>query len=344
MDITILGIDLSKEVFQLHGVNQVGKAMLRRTIRRSRLLEFIANLPPCLIVMEACGSANYWARKFKELGHHVKLISPQFVKPFVKGNKNDYQDAEAIVEAASRPSMRYVSPKTLEQQDLQSLLRIREGAIQMRTLLSNQLRGLLAEYGITLPRGLSTLRFFMVNLMDSNDQSTVTADFKQLLALQYTLLLNVDEHIKELNKKVELIATQRIDCQRVKQVPGIGSVTAVALASTLGNPNDFKNGRHFAAFLGLVPRQHSSGGKERLLGISKRGNSYLRQLLIHGARSVLTRIDKKQDARSHYLKNLKSRVGMNKAAVALANKNARTVLAMLLKNEDFNVCAHAHTR
>ena len=337
MDITILGIDLSKEVFQLHGVNQAGKAILRRTIRRSKLLEFIANLPPCLIVMEACGSANYWARKFKERDHHVKLISPQFVKPFVKGNKNDYPDAEAIVEAASRPSMRYVSPKTLEQQDMQSLLRIRESSIQMRTLVSNQLRGLLAEYGIAIPRGLSKLRSWLVNLMDSLDDFTLTTDFKQLLTVQYTLLLNLDEHIKELDKKVELIAAQRFDCQKVKQVPGVGPVTAVALAATIGNPNDFKNGRHFAAFLGLVPRQHSSGGKERLLGISKRGDRYLRQLLIHGARSVLTRIDKKQDARSHYFKNLKLRIGMNKTAVALANKNARTVLAMLLKNEDFKV-------
>ncbi len=335
MNITILGIDLSKEVFQLHGVDKLGKAILKRTIRRSKLLEFMVNFPRCLVVMEACGSANFWSRQFKELGHEVKLISPQFVKPFVKGNKNDYQDAEAIVEAASRPSMRYVSPKTIAQQDMQSLLRMRESAIQMRTKISNQLRGLLAEYGVVMPRGLSRLRSFLSNLIDSDNADDLTIDFKQLLAMQYTMLLNLDDQINEFDKKVEWVASEREDCQRVKQVPGIGAITAVALAATIGSPNDFKNGRHFAAFLGLVPRQHSSGGKERLLGISKRGDSYLRQLLIHGARSVLNRVDKKDDTRSHYLKNLKSRIGMNRTAVALANKNARTVLAMLLKNEDF---------
>lgn len=341
MDITTLGIDLSKDVFQLHGVDKAGRMLLKRTIKRPKLIEFIANTPPCLIVMEACGSANFWARKFKELGHQVKLISPQFVKPFVKGNKNDYQDAEAIVEAASRPSMRFVSPKSIEQQDMQSLLRIREGSIQLRTKISNQLRGLLAEYGIVIRCGLSRLRSYLANLIDENRD--LTSNFKALLNMQYTMLLNLDDQIKELDRKIEVTAEEHEYSRKVQQVPGIGPVTAVALTATIGNPNDFKNGRHFAAFLGLVPRQHSSGGKERLLGISKRGDSYLRQLLIHGARSVLNRVDKKNDSRSHYFKNLKSRVGMNRASVALANKNARTVLAMLLKNEDFKINTDALT-
>jgi len=281
------------------------------------------------------GVANYWARKFKEHGHEVKLISPQYVKPFVKGNKNDYQDAEAIVEADSRPSMRYVSPKTIDQQDMQSLLRIRESYIQMRTKIANQTRGLLAEYGIVMTRGTVHLMRILPSLFAADAENELTGMFKQLLATQYEMLLTLDMQIDSYEKQIKAIAAEREDCQRVKQIPGIGPITAVALAATIGNPTDFKNGRHFAAYLGLVPRQHSSGGKERLLGISKRGDSYLRQLLIHGARSVLLRIDKKDDAKSRYLKNLKSRVGMNRASVALANKNARVVLAMLLKNEAY---------
>lgn len=339
MNIKTLGIDLAKNIFQLHGVNAAGKLELKKTIRRPQLLEFIAKLPVCEIVMEACGGANYWARKFKEHGHVVKLISPQFVKPFVKGNKNDYKDAEAIVEASSRPSMRYVTPKTIEQQDLQSLLRSRQGCIQMRTSLSNQLRGLLGEYGIALSTGHAALRRALPGLFDRQQANELSIFFKELLESQYNMLLVIQQQIDEFDIKINELARTKEVCKRVQQVEGIGPITAVALAATIGNPNDFKNGRHFAAFVGLVPKQHSSGGKDRLLGISKRGDSYLRTLLIHGARAVLLRADKKSDYKSRWVTELKERRGSNRACVALANKNARIVLALLQKNEDYRKIA-----
>ncbi len=333
MNIMTLGIDLAKNVFQLHGVDNKGKAILKKTVTRNKLLAFIATLPACRIVMEACGGAHYFARKFSMYGHEVKLISPQFVKPFVKGNKNDQHDAEAIVEAASRPTMRYVSPKTIEQQDMQSLLRMRESCIEMRTKISNQLRGLLAEYGIVLAQGVRHLRKALPALFDREQANGMTSSFKEILEMQYNLLLVLAQQIAEYEVKLEVIANTHETCRRVQKVEGIGPVTAVALAATIGSPSDFKNGRHFAAFIGLVPKQHSSGGRERLLGISKRGDSYLRQLLIHGARSVVQRAAKKTDAKSRWIITLKQRAGTNRTCVAVANKNARVVLAMLLKNE-----------
>lgn len=339
MDIKTLGIDLAKNIFQLHGVNAAGRLELKKTIKRAELLEFIAQLPVCEIVMEACGGANYWARKFKDYGHKVKLISPQFVKPFVKGNKNDYKDAEAIVEASSRPSMRYVTPKTIGQQDMQSLLRSRQGCIQMRTSLSNQLRGLLGEYGVALPVGHASLRRELPKLFDREQTNELSIFFKELLESQYNMLLMIQQQIDEFDIKINDLAKTKDVCKRVQQVEGIGPITAVALAATIGDPNDFKNGRHFAAFVGLVPKQHSSGGKDRLLGISKRGDGYLRTLLIHGARAVLLRADIKSDRKSRWVTDLKERRGSNRACVALANKNARTVLALLKNNEDYKKAA-----
>jgi len=201
MNITTLGIDLAKNIFQLHGADNRGKAVLKRTLTRNKLPEFIANLPTCRIVMEACSGANYWARKFKEYGHEVKLISPQFVKPFVKGNKNDRNDSEAIVEAASRPTMRYVSPKTVEQQDMQGLLRLREGCIEMRTKISNQMRGLLAEYGIVVPQGESHLRKALPKFFDRNKDNELTIAFKEMIEMQYSLLLKINEQIDQFEKK-----------------------------------------------------------------------------------------------------------------------------------------------
>ena len=333
MNITTLGIDLAKNIFQLHGADSRGNPVLTKTLTRNKPTKAIANLPKCRIVMEACGGANHWARKFREYGHDVKLISPQFVKPFVKSNKNDRNDAEAIVEAASRPSMRYVSAKTIEQQDLQSLLRLREGLIEIRTKMSNQLRGLLAEYGIALAKGISQLHKALPKLFDRGTDNELTASFKEMLEMQYNLLITVEQQISTYETKLKIIAKTNEACQRVQQVEGVGPITAIALAATISNPDDFKNGRHFAAFLGLVPRQHSSGGKERLLGISKHGDSYLRQLLIHGARPVILYSGKKNDTRSLWINGLKMRAGTNRTSVALANKNARIVLA-LLKNKE----------
>lgn len=336
MNITTLGIDLAKNIFQLHGVDSLGKTILKKKLTREKLMEFIANMPICQIIMEACGGANYWARRFKSYGHEVKLISPQFVKPFVKGNKNDNNDAAAIVEAASRPSMRYVSPKTIEQQDMQSLLRMREGSIEIRTKIVNQVRGLLAEYGIVIPKGVSHVKKILPIHFDLGRDNGLTHSFKQLLEMQYNFLVSIEKQITKYDLKIKVISKEHQACQQMQEVAGIGPITAVALAATIGNhPEDFKNGRHFAAFLGLVPRQNSSGGREQLLGISKRGDGYLRKLLIHGARSVLYRVDKKTDAKSRWLISLKQRRGTNRACVALANKNARIVLAMLLKKQDY---------
>lgn len=335
MNITMLGIDLAKEVFQLHGVDSTGKVVLKKRLTRNKLLEFIATLAPCRIVTEACGGANYWSRKFQAHGHEVRLISPQFVKPYVKGNKTDECDAEAIVEAASRPTMRYVSPKTAIQQDMQSLLRTREGCIQMRTKIGNQIRGLLAEYGIVIGKGIDQLRKALPRHFDRDKENGLSGSFKQLMESQYNLLLVMDEQIDAYQLQIEKIADSEEVCRRVKKVEGIGPITAVALAATIGNPKDFKNGRHFAAYLGLVPKQHSSGGRQQVLGISKRGDVYLRKLLIHGGRSVLRHADKKTDGRSRWIMNLNQRAGKNRTCVAIANKNARIVLSMLLKNEDY---------
>ena len=331
--LSLVGIDLAKNVFQVHGAGSKGETLLKKTLSRDKLPRFIAKLEKCRIVMEACGGANYWARKFNEYGHEVQLISPQFVKPFVKGNKNDRNDSEAIVEAASRPNMRYVSAKTIEQQDMQSLLRLREGCIETRTKMSNQLRGLLTEYGIVIPKGMSHFQKMLPVLFDRENDNQLTAFFKETLEMQYNLFISVNEQITQYEKNLKMIAKNNDACQRVQEVEGIGPITAVALAATIGNPNDFKNGRHFAAFIGLVPRQHSSGGRERLLGISKHGDSYLRQLLIHGARSVVLYAGKKTNARSRWINELKVRAGVNRTCVAVANKNARIVLA-LLKNND----------
>jgi len=335
MNIKTLGIDLAKNIFQLSGADRKGNTVLKKTITRNKLHSFIANLPKCRIVMEACGGANYWARTFGGYGHEVQLISPQFVKPFVKGNKNDRNDSEAIVEAASRPNMRYVSAKTVEQQDMQSLLRLREGCIEMRTKMSNQLRGLLAEYGLIMPKGLSHLHKTLPKIFDRNKDNELTGALKDLLEMQYNLLLTVEEQIIAYETRLKMLAKNNEACQRVQQVEGIGPVTAVALVATIGNPNDFKNGRHFAAFIGLVPRQYSSGGRECLLGISKHGDNYLRKILIHGARSVVLYSGKKTDARSRWVNNLKMRAGVNRACVAVANKNARIALAILKNNETY---------
>jgi transposase len=339
MNITILGIDLAKNVFQLHGADSRGKVVLKKKLSRKRLCEFVANLPQCTIAMEACGGANNWARKFMAYGHQVKLISPQFVKPFVKGNKNDRNDAEAIVEAASRPNMRYVSPKTVEQQDMQSLLRLREACLQMRTKISNQLRGLLAEYGIVIPQGLSHLHKQFAEIIGLLEDDKLTAWCKEMLLMQYDLLRKVEEQIARYDNQLEFIAKTHESCRRLQEVEGIGAVTSVALVSIMGNPNDFKNGRHFAAFLGLVPRQDSSGGRNRLLGITKHGDSYVRQLLVHGARSVVNYAGKKTDKRSLWVNHLKRRAGANRTCVAVANKNARIALALLKNNDDYRRAA-----
>lgn len=281
MKITTVGIDLAKNVFQVHGADGRGKAVLRKQLRRDQVTAFFANLEPCLIGLEACGSAHHWARQLQTLGHTVKLIAPQFVKPYVKSNKQDVADAEAICEAVSRPTMRFVPIKTLDQQAVLSLHRVRQEFVKARTAQANQIRGLLTEYGLIVPKGIAYITQRVPALIEEASN--------ELPGIFRTLIERLLEHLKLLDQQVNEIETQIKDwyrqnelSQRLAQVPGIGPMTATALVATVGNARNFNNGRELAAWLGLVPRQHSSGGKSMLLGMSKRGDVNLRTLLIHG--------------------------------------------------------------
>lgn len=338
MNIKALGIDLAKNVFQLHGIDGKGHVLLQKKISRGCLTEFIANLPQCIIFMEACSSANYWSRQFELFGHVVKLISPQYVKPYVKHQKNDKNDAAAIVEAGMRPSMNFVPRKSIEQQDLQCLHRIRSRLVKNRTALINQIRGLLSEYGIIMAQHVCNIRTKLpVILEDASNELTEMS--RAIFWDLYDQLTQIDKKIVEYEGKLKHVFKNNEVCQRLAQIEGIGLLTATAIVSTVADAKVFKNGRHFAAFLGLVPRQHSSGNRQQLLGISKHGDTYLRTLLVHGARSALRVAHKKTDGRNRWVVAIKARRGENIACVALANKQARTVWALLAKNEEYKKAA-----
>ena len=336
MNISSIGIDLAKSVFQLHGVDQRGKAVLRKKLSRAQVLPFLSNLPKCIVGMEACGGSNYWAREIEKLGHEVRLIPAQFVKPFVKSNKNDAADAEAICEAMSRPSMRFVAIKSVEQQDIQSLHRIRSRLIKSRTALSNEIRGLLHENGIVFPQSVGRLRKELIRILAEGETLMLTSLFLGLLSGLQEELGQLDGRIDQLDAQIARIHKSHPMTQLLAEIPGIGPLTATALVAA-SRPQAFKNGRQYSAWLGLVPRQHSSGGKDKLLGISKRGDVYLRMLLIQGAMSVLRTIENKEDRRSQWIKKLIERRGTNRAAVAYANKNARTAWAMLSTGQHYRL-------
>ena len=334
MKITTVGIDLAKNVFQIHAVNKHGKVVVKKQIKRNQVIPFFTNLEPCLVGMEACGGAHYWARKLEQLGHTAKLMAPQFVKPYVKTNKNDAADAEAICEAVTRPSMRFVSIKNGEQQALLSVHRARQGFVKARTAQANQIRGLLTEYGILIPQGIRHISKRLPEILEDGENN-LPGVFRQLLQ-------RLGEHLKELARQVDELEAQiqvwhreNVASQKLAQIPGIGPITASALVATIGNAKCFKNGRQLAAWLGLVPRQHSSGGKPTLLGISKRGDAYLRTLLIHGARAVIRVAENKPNHEGSWLGQLMERRSKNVAAVALANKNARTVWALLAHDRNY---------
>lgn len=334
MEVTTLGIDLAKHVFCVHGCDADGKPMLRKQLARRQLLSFVANLPRCLVAMEACASAHYWAREIEKLGHQVRLIAPRFVRPFVKANKNDAADAEAICEAASRPSMRFVAVKSTAQQDVQAVHRVRQQLVKTRTGLVNQARGLLAEYGIVLVRGLAPLRRALPVLLEDRD-NRLSGVMRELLGEIGERLRFIDERLRKYDLTIQRLFRDDERCQRVAAVEGVGPLTATALVAAVGNATDFKSGRELAAYLGLVPRHRASGGRTVLLGISKRGNRYLRTLLIHGARSALYRIERHRGARANWAARLKLRRGANVAAVALANKNARVLWALLSRGQSY---------
>jgi transposase len=323
MEITTIGLDLAKNVFQVHGVNERGKAMLRKQLKRDQVAPFFANLPPCLIGIEACASAHHWARKLQALGHTVRLMAPQFVKPYVKSNKNDAADAEAICEAVSRPSMRFVPIKNVEQQSVLSLHRVRQGFVKARTAQANQIRGLLGEYGLVVPQGIAYIAQRVPPLIE-DAENELPGSFRLLIQRLLDHLKALQDQVEEIEVQIKAWHRASEASQRLEKVPGIGPLTASALVASIGDAKNFDNGRQFAAWLGVVPRQHSSGGKPTLLGMSKRGDAYLRTLLIHGARSVIYRATQRADTDS-WLVKLTTRRNKNVAAVAMANKNARTV-------------------
>ena len=336
--LAVLGIDIAKQSFQLHGVDCNGVTVLRKTLNRKKLCSFIAKLPVCTIGIEACGGANHWARVFQGFGHTVHMMAPQFVKPYVKSNKSDAADAEAICEAVQRPTMRFVPAKSVPQQDLQSLHRIRSQAVARRTAQANQIRGLLMEYGLVIPQGIVYIRRSIPAMLEDGENE-LTAMFRELLSDLYDEMVHLDERIKTLENKLKALCSQNEDCQRLLTIPGVGLLSATALVATIGDINAFKNGRELAAWLGLVPRQHSTGGKPTLLGISKRGDTYLRTLLIHGGRTVVRVADKHRDQRSQWISQLDARRGKNISAVAVANKNARVAWALLSQKTTYQTRA-----
>ncbi|KAA1171805.1 IS110 family transposase [Photorhabdus heterorhabditis] len=334
MTVITIGIDLAKNVFQIHGVDVHGKCKLKKRIKRSQMTTFFANLSPCLIGMEACAGAHHWARILTAQGHHVKLMAPQFVKPYVKTNKNDMADAEAICEAVARPTMRFVNIKTPEQQSLLSFHRARAGFVKSRTAQINQLRGLLAEFGIVLPQGSASVHRHIPALLEDTDNG-LPMPFRRLLSSLYENVKQLSEHIEAMDIAINDHFKHDELCQKLATVPGIGVLTATAIVGTVGDGSGFKNGRQLAAWLGLVPKQHSSGGKNTLGRISKRGDTYIRTLLIHGARSVLV-ARKDRLVPESWLGKLLERRNKNVAAVALANKNARMLWALLTTDKKFS--------
>jgi transposase len=334
MKVTTVGLDLAKQVFSVHGVDEHGKAVLKKRVSRGKVLELFAQLPPSLVGMEACSGAHHWARELERLGHRVGVMAARFVAPYRKSEKNDGNDAEAICEAVSRPSMRFVAVKSAEQQALLVLHRVRQGFTAERTATINQLRGLLAEFGVVLPKGRYQLRAQIEGVLEDAENG--------IPGLARRAFAELNAHIRELDQKIlaydrelELLARASEPAQRLQQIPGIGPITATALVASVADAKSFKNGRQFAAWLGLVPRQYTTGGHVRLGRITKRGDVYLRTLLIHGTRAVLSSTKDKPDRLSRWAEAVRARRGTRKAAVALAAKNARIAWVLLARGGDY---------
>ena len=343
MKLIRVGVDLAKNVFQVHGVDRDEKPQWRRRLKSDNWLQVQLETvePDCQIGMEACGGAHHWARKLRERGFTVKLIAPQFVKPYVQSNKNDANDAEAICEAMSRPKMRFVAVKTLEQQDVQAVHRIRSGLIEQRTAKGNQIRGLVCEYGLVAPRELVQLRRAIPVWLEEADNG-LSGRFRRLLHGLWCDLRILDERVAELDGEIALIAQTDPVVKRLQQLRGVGPIIATALVAAVGDGAQFANGRQMAAALGLTPKQHSSGGKDKQLGISKRGDAYLRTVLIHGARSAIRTAKGKDDRLSLWVTALMARRHPNVVAAALANKTVRIAWAMLRRGTEYQPELVAH--
>lgn len=334
MKLKRIGVDLAKQVFQLHGVDSHEQVKLKKQVKRQEMLNVFRQIEPCLVAMEACGSAHYWARELRKLGHEVRLIAPQFVKPYVKSGKNDANDAEAICEAASRPQMRYVAVKTAEQQAGQAVHRVRSRLVRARTALSNEIRGLLSEFGIVMPKGMAVCRRQGAEVLEDAENG-LPGVMRALLAQLLEELGQLDAHIAKLDDQIKQQCREDDRIKRLMEIAGVGPISASAIVGAIGDARQFTSGRDLSAWLGLVPKQHSSGGKERLGPISKRGDTYLRTLLIHGARAVINTCKDKVDRKSLWIQSLMTRRNKNIATVALANKNARIIWAVLTREENY---------
>jgi transposase len=332
MEMRVIGIDLGKSVFHLVGMDQHGKIVARRRLSRSQMMVYTAKIPRCLIGMEACCGAHFLGAALAAQGHDVRLIPAQFAKPFLKSNKNDYLDAEAIAEAVQRPSMRFVPIKTDDQLDLQALHRVRDRLVSRRTSVINQLRAFLLERGITFRQGRAYLQKQVPELLEDAEQK-MSPRIRQLVDRLWQEWKALEEQVEALSIEIQSIASQDAACQRLLDVPGVGPLVATALVAAINNGDAFTKGRDFSAWLGLVPRQHSTGGKAWLLGISKRGNSYLRRLFIHGARSVVMSLNRDSHVIGKWMSQLEARTHRNILVVAVANKLARIAWAVLAKGE-----------
>jgi transposase len=334
MDIATLGIDIGKTWFHLIGCNRAGTPVARHKLNRSKLLQFIANLPRCLIGMEACPGSQHFARAFQSHGHEVRLIAPRFIKPYLKGQKNDFNDAAAIAEAVTRPTMRFVVPKSNDQLDLQAIHRVRDRLVGERTAVINQIRAFLIEYGLPVKEGRAALRRNLASMLE-DAQNGLSGKMRQLIARLREHWQQLELQIDQCMQEIELIVSRNEECRRLVSIPGIGSLGATALVAAVGNATTFRRGRELAAWLGLVPRQWSTGGKPTLLGIGKRGNSYVRRLFIHGARSVLQHLKRGNHQLGSWMTQLEKRAHKNVVIVAIANKMARIAWAVLARHETY---------
>lgn len=336
MNVTTYGLDVAKRVFQVHWVEPETGEVKRKALARAEVSAFFARREPGVVAMEACGSAHHWGRLLRGLGHEVRLIAAQFVRPFVKTNKTDAADAQAIWEACQRPQMRFVAVKSEEQQAVLSLHRIRQQLVKMRTMQAHQVRGLLYEFGVVVPQGWRALLAQAAPLLADETRGAVPALLRCELLRQLVGLRTLTSRIGELERQIGSWQRRESQCQRIAAIPGVGRLTASAVVATVGDAKSFRSGREFAAFLGLVPRQSGTGGRVRLLGISKRGDPYLRTLLIHGARAVVKQQSRADRALDPWLKELLARRPKNVALVALANKMARTIWALLAHGRAFD--------
>jgi len=334
-EITVIGIDLAKNVFQIHGNDKHGKKVFKKRVRRPELLSTIAQIKPCLIGMEACCGAHHWARSFKQLGHDARLMNPLYVKPYIKTNKTDANDAAGIAEAVSRPSMRFVPIKSEQQLDIQMLHRVRSRLVKLRTQLSNQTRGLLGERGLVIPQGYAALRKKLHQFLD-DEQKTLSPITREVIEDLYDEFIQLDQREKKYKQQMQNLAKQIVQYQYLMSIPGVGPITATILGAELEGNHGFTKGRQVSSWLGLVPKQNSSGDKIRHQGISKRGDRYIRSLLIHGARSVVNNAANKSDPYSLWVTQLAERIGVNKASVAVANKNARIAWRLINDKKIFN--------